>query len=263
MGKKEQKRELREQQNRNIDSIRQALSSLSERVSVILVEPKYQGNIGAVARGMVNAGLSSLFIVGTRHIEDEARIRALYGSAVLDSARFVESLDDLPRDIQILAATSGDVSINRRRFRRIPVYPWEFWSEQLSSPNRIGLVFGREDDGLRNDETERCNYFITIPANPSYPSYNLSHAVSIILYEMVKAIYSSLDLKKMKTSDLDLRLMEEKVEEIIRKSNYPDYKINNTMTMIRRMMARTNITDTEYFKIMGVLSYIEKSSTEK
>lgn len=263
MGKKEQKKELREQQSRNIDSLKEKLSLLSKRVSVVLVEPKYQGNIGAVARGMVNAGLSSLYIVGTAKIEEEARIRALYGSSVLDSAKFLDTLEDLPAEIQILAATAGDISLNHRKFRRIPIYPWEFWSEQISTVNRIALIFGREDDGLSNSEAELCNYFITIPANPLHPSYNLSHAVSIILYEMVKSVYSSAPIGRTLASGIDLRMMEQKIQGIIDNMDYPEHKINNTMTMIRRIMARSNLTETEYFKLMGVLSYVEKALSER
>ncbi|MGC8608908.1 MAG: TrmH family RNA methyltransferase, partial [Thermoplasmata archaeon] len=48
------------------------------KVSVILVSPKYQGNIGAVARSMKNAGLDDLLLVNA-DIEDEAIARAMGG----------------------------------------------------------------------------------------------------------------------------------------------------------------------------------------
>jgi tRNA/rRNA methyltransferase len=58
-------------------------------LSVILVRPLYQGNVGAVARSMVNFGLSDLIIVGSFSVEEEARCRAKHANRVLDNIRFL------------------------------------------------------------------------------------------------------------------------------------------------------------------------------
>ena len=44
-------------------------------VRVVLVEPKYEGNIGFVARAMANFGFTSLYLVKPPAIADEARRR--------------------------------------------------------------------------------------------------------------------------------------------------------------------------------------------
>ena len=44
------------------------------------------------------------------------------------------------------------------------------------------LVFGREDQGLRNDELLQTGRILRIGSDPAYPSLNLSHAVAITLH---------------------------------------------------------------------------------
>ncbi len=51
----------------------------------------------------------------------------------------------------------------------------------------IGLLFGREGEGLHNDEIALCDFVVTIPSSVKYPALNLSHAVAVVLYELFKA----------------------------------------------------------------------------
>ena len=58
----------------------------SESLCIILVEPKYDGNIGAVARSRKNFGLSDLRIVGRKdEWSEEARNRAKHAQEILDN----------------------------------------------------------------------------------------------------------------------------------------------------------------------------------
>jgi TrmH family RNA methyltransferase len=47
----------------------------------------------------------------------------------------------------------------------------------------VALVFGREDAGLTNEETDRCHAIVGIPTNPGHRSLNLAQAVAIMAYE--------------------------------------------------------------------------------
>lgn len=42
---------------------------------------------------------------------------------------------------------------------------------------------GPEDTGLETQDLDLCQQFITIPTHDAYPSMNLSHSVSVLLYE--------------------------------------------------------------------------------
>ena len=55
----------------------------------------------------------------------------------------------------------------------------------------VAVVFGTERTGLTNEDFERCNALLHIPANPVYESLNLAQAVQILAYELRAARDSS------------------------------------------------------------------------
>jgi tRNA/rRNA methyltransferase len=53
---------------------------------------------------------------------------------------------------------------------------------------RIALVFGPEDNGLRQEHLDLCRHIVRIPSDDECPSFNLSHAVLLVLYEITRAV---------------------------------------------------------------------------
>jgi len=149
---------------------------------VILVEPKYDGNIGSVARVMKNFGFSRLVLVNPPEIGSDGRRKAMHALDVLKGAETASSLAELKKDFDFLVATSAKVAGDKNS-RRTPVPPEEL-ALAVGKEGRVGLVFGREDDGLRMEELHLCDFAVTIPANNEYPTLNLAQSVGIILYEL-------------------------------------------------------------------------------
>ena len=57
------------------------------RICIVLVKPQFDGNIGAVARSMLNFGISDLRIVGRENYwSEETRNRAIHAQSVLDKS---------------------------------------------------------------------------------------------------------------------------------------------------------------------------------
>ena len=234
----------------------ETLSELNKKVSVILVAPKYGGNIGAIARLMRNYGLSDLRFVSPPEIGDEAMARAMNGKEILLNARRYDNFADAIEGFRIVAATSSSITLDDRKFRRLPETPSKFWKRALKTEGNIALVFGREDDGLRNTEIELCNSFIHIPSNPEYPVLNLSHAVSVILYEMIRDLDRRLPVTADPVEEKNMSRLVDSVMELISMTDFPEYKIPNTRVMISRLMARAELTQSEYFKIMGIIRFL-------
>lgn len=234
----------------------ETLSELNKKVSVILVAPKYGGNIGAIARLMRNYGLSDLRFVSPPEIGDEAMARAMNGKEILLNARRYDNFADAIEGFRIVAATSSSITLDDRKFRRLPETPSKFWKKALKTEGNIALVFGREDDGLRNTEIELCNSFIHIPSNPEYPVLNLSHAVSVILYEMIRDLDRRLPVTADPVEEKNMSRLVDSVMELISMTDFPEYKIPNTRVMISRLMARAELTQSEYFKIMGIIRFL-------
>ena len=161
----------------------ESLPTFNENVCVVLINPQIDGNIGAVARSMLNFGFTDLRIVGrSNHWSDEARNRAKNAQTVLDNARCVESFQDAISDCSIVVGTSGKREDGDKTTMRHFLLPDELPSRLSETEGRVALVFGPEGKGLLNEELSMCDLLVTIPTWEGYPILNLSHAVTVICY---------------------------------------------------------------------------------
>src|SRR5216684_8296857 len=94
-------------------------------IRVVLVEPKNEGNVGAVARAMKNFGVAELVLVNPCRLADEVRQRAMRGIEVLESARSVGDLDAALKGTDLIIGTSGVDTKSEKRFARISLAPRE------------------------------------------------------------------------------------------------------------------------------------------
>ena len=156
---------------------------LSDRIRIVLIEPSHPGNIGAVARAMKNMGLHRLVLVAPEQFPDpQATWRAVSAADVLEAARVVPSLDEAIADCGFVVASSA-------KERRIP---WPVLDSRraaaeiarASEETEVAILFGREDNGLANEELRRCNLHLAIPTSDAYSSLNLAMAVQIVAYEL-------------------------------------------------------------------------------
>src|SRR6195256_6339941 len=85
-------------------------------VRVVLVEPKNQGNVGAVARAMKNFGVEELVLVNPCPIGEEARQRAMHGADILEAAKVVPDFDASIEDADFVVGTSGVDTDSEKRF---------------------------------------------------------------------------------------------------------------------------------------------------
>ncbi len=74
---------------------------------VILAEPKFEGNIGAIARAMKNFGLGDLVLVNPCEIGEECLKRAKHAGEVVENAKVYETLDEALADLDYIVGTSG------------------------------------------------------------------------------------------------------------------------------------------------------------
>jgi len=153
-------------------------------IRFILVAPSHPGNIGSTARAMKTMGLDDLWLVAPTHFpHPEATALASGADDVLGRARVVGTLAEAVADCGWVLGTSARL--------RTALY-WPVLTPREAAPRLlaaaqdapVAVVFGTERTGLTNEEFERCNALIHIPANPAYESLNLSQAVQILAYEL-------------------------------------------------------------------------------
>ncbi len=225
------------------------------KIHVIFVSPKYEGNIGSLARVMKNFDFENLIIVKPQTaIGEEAYRYAMHGEDVLRNARIVDNFDEAIESMNLTVGTSGITTASEKHFLRIPKSPEEVAEIVSKFEGNVAIIFGREDIGLLNEELEKVDIFLHIKASEKYPVMNITHAAAIIFYEIFK-ISSKIEGPRLAGRD-DLDRLYNIVIEIIEKTRYPAHKKRNTYRMIKRIMGRAGITTWEYHILMGVLKEI-------
>ncbi len=155
------------------------------RYKLILVEPKYQINLGYIARVAMNFGVKRIYAVRPRaRLTGKDAIKyAKHAHAMLEQAKVYGSFDEAVRNCGMVIGTTGIAGKAKANFRRID------FAERLvgrlggmKSNATVALVLGRDDTGLTSEEMEKCDAVAYIPTSPRYPVLNISHALAILLY---------------------------------------------------------------------------------
>jgi TrmH family RNA methyltransferase len=160
-------------------------------VTVILIRPQHSGNLGSVARAMANMGLSSLRLVRPRANPNSlaARKMAMGGQSILEKIQIFEKMEAAIADLKLVVGTSRRTGKDRGNY----FTPQQFaaYSTHLPKAHRVGIVFGPEAHGLKNEEIALCQRLIHIPSHPRCPSLNLAQAVVVVTYELFLAQLNS------------------------------------------------------------------------
>ncbi len=158
-----------------------------DNITVVLVGTLYSGNVGSVCRAMANMGLNKLTLVAPRILDgwEEGRRLAVHATDILDARREVATLDEAVADCAAVVGTTARGGLYRATVQPPRVLAPEILRLAAQAP--VAVVFGREDQGLHNDEIARCTHLIRIPVDPRYQSLNLSQALLIVAYELYSA----------------------------------------------------------------------------
>ncbi len=226
------------------------------RVRVILVEPKSEGNVGAVARAMRNFGARDLVLVKPCPLGDEAYKRAMHGVEILQAAKKADSLDSATRGADLVVGTSGIDTRSEKRFARISIAPRELATRVAPMQGTVAVAFGREDFGLFETELARCDLLVTIPAAADYPILNLSHAATIVLYELFAARAGT--RSRREASGLEKEKLHEALAALLDATDYPMHKRARTKVMFRRLVGRAVPSAWEFHALMGVFQRATK-----
>ncbi|HEX2065906.1 MAG TPA: RNA methyltransferase, partial [Candidatus Thermoplasmatota archaeon] len=152
--------------------------------AVILVGPQHPGNVGASARGAANFGCADFRIVAPECDvrSDEALSRALHAKGLLENAKVYPTLKKALEGTSLSIGTTARTARAVNHFLRKPVDIRDALEPLAAFDGKVAWVFGREDSGLTGAEVDLLDQLVTIPT-AEYWSLNLSHAVTLCLYE--------------------------------------------------------------------------------
>lgn len=229
-----------------------------ENIRIVLVDPRGSGNIGSVARAMKNMGLDDLAIVGKGRIKSFwARAMAVHAEHVLKEARCFPTLREAVASCNLVVGTTCRGGLYRSHSRS----PREVASEIVAAARsgKVALVFGPEDHGLSNRDLQHCQWLITIPAHPGYPSLNVAQAVMVCLYETFLAA-----LEKFPTETI-ARATEESVARLFDRMRSSLLKIGfldpqnpeHILLALRRVLGRAGLEEKDVRILTGLFRQIE------
>jgi tRNA (cytidine32/uridine32-2'-O)-methyltransferase len=237
------------------------MTSALDRIRFVLVETHHPGNVGGAARALRTMGLSQLVLVRPARFPDpQAEWRAAGGVDVLRGARVVATLDEAIADCTFVVGTSA-------RSRRIPwpVAPAADAALRVvaqAAGGPVAILFGREASGLENEELQRCHLHLQIDADPGYPSLNLAMAVQVVAYEIRRAAAPAppplWDRPPAPVAEVDALLAH--LEAVLVAVEFVDpANPGQTLTRLKRMLARIQPDDTEVKMLRGVLTEIQRA----
>jgi tRNA/rRNA methyltransferase len=228
-------------------------------ITVVLVEPQEEGNVGAVTRAMANFDLNDLIIINPKcnHLAEDARRRAVHATKILENAKIKKSFSFLKKFDYVVGTTSQmgtDYNITRS-----PLLPDEF-AKKLPKKSSAAIIFGRESTGLSNKELEMCDFIVTIPSSKKYHSLNLSHAANIIFYELYK-----INGKNKITSHIPAATKKEKeiillnFYKILDQTEFSTKEKKETQKLVwKKLFSKAMLTKREAFAVIGMLKKIRR-----
>lgn len=222
-------------------------------MDIILQESQTPGNIGAIARAMKNFEYTTLVLLNPKcnHLSKEALDRASHAQDILQNAKIIKKLD-YDTLIGTTAIIGTDYNLNRT-----PITAETLAKMQLKG--KVGILFGREDHGLNNEELEMCDIIITIPSSKKYPTMNVSQAAVIVLYELFK--YSpkiktgdNIKAATRQQKDILLKVIEEKTQKM---SFSTTYKRETQKRVWKKVIGKSHLSRREIMALFGFMKKIK------
>ena len=237
-----------------------------DNIKIVLVETSHTGNMGSAARAMKTMGLTNLCLVNPIIKPDSQSISLAAGASdIIKNAHICSSLAQAIADCNLVIGTSA-----RSRSLQWPNLTPKVCADKIVQQalnSKVALVFGRERVGLTNDELQKCDYHVSIPANPDYSSLNLAMSVQVLCYEIRMSMLNTQDLTSnpIEVAEVDFptnadieRFYQHLQQTLLNtgfiNANHP----GQVMGRLRRLFTRAHVEQQELNILRGILTSIDK-----
>ncbi|MBF4468281.1 MAG: TrmJ/YjtD family RNA methyltransferase [Methanobrevibacter arboriphilus] len=229
-----------------------------DNIFVVFVECESSGNVGFLARAMANFGLENLILINPCNLKEDAYYQAMHAKYIVENAvaNTYPNLDDFlkKKEIDFIVGSTGTPG-GSYNLSRIPIKPEEL-GKSINLNKKIALIFGREGNGLYNEEIEMCDIIVSIPTEHSYPIMNISHAAAIIFYELFKNRNEFPVEGLEEATRIEKEYLLKDMEDIIKKLNIPEHKEKTGIKSFKNIINRAFITGREAHTLKGILRRI-------
>lgn len=221
-------------------------------MDIIAQEFKTPGNIGALARVMKNFDFHNLVLYKPQcnHLSKEALDRAKHAKDIVQNAKVVDILE-----YDVLIGTTAIIGTDYN-VRRNSLSPEKLATMEFHG--KVGLLFGREGDGLTTEELDTCDVIVTIPTSKKSPTMNVSHAATIFLYELFRhspkeKVGDNIRFAGKKEKEQFMNILENKVQAM----DFPTDQKRETQRLVwRKVIGKSNLTRREIMALFGFFKRI-------
>lgn len=218
----------------------------------IVLEPEYAGNAGFVARAVDNFGIDELVFVNPQcELGEDAKTRAAHAQETLERARVVDTLEPVLEDLDLVVGTTGKRA-GAENMHRHATPPREAF-DGISRETRLGILLGREGNGLSNAELDRCDMVVSIPTSGDYPVMNLSHAAAVLFYERFQ---SCREEGEAAASRAQRAALENLFKDVAGTLEWNESRREKTLRAWRNVLGRSSATGMEVQLLCGLFRAI-------
>ena len=232
----------------------------SYNLKIILVEPNGPINVGSIARLCSNFNVSELRVVSPNCdiYGLDSKKMAMKGISYLNNCMVYESLSNALLDCDLVLATYGRISLSKDE-QQTSLQEVSQWIKKFKNIKNLAIIFGREDRGLSNDELLLAQKVFTIETNNN-PSLNLSHAVSIVLYEFSKELnHKNIKFKKdiNLANPIDIGYTFKDLDKLLLKIGYLlPHTSKSRINKFKKYMLRAETSSKELNTLRGIIHQI-------
>ena len=239
---------------------------MKNKFGFILIKPQLGENIGACARSMKNFGFENLNIVSPvfSFPNHKTKVTSVGAFDVVNKTKVFKNIQDAinPFDI-VISFSARKRDINKKN---ITINDLKNIINNNKKKN-FGFMFGPEASGLSNQDLSYSNYIIQIPTMKRFKSLNLSHAVTIVCYEIFKTINKKFFSKKsinLKTSSkFKISALVKHLVNLLEKKDFfiPKEKKQSMLLNINNLIYRFEPNDKELRILASIISSLSKNNS--
>ncbi|MHA2029755.1 MAG: RNA methyltransferase [Candidatus Kariarchaeaceae archaeon] len=234
-------------------------------ISIIAVRIKHSGNLGALARLCINYGVTNLIAVAPEcEVDDIAYERAIWGRPYLDNIVIVDDLEASRKYVDTLIALSARIggynSLSRSSFSIKQT------AEQLQNyDGNVGIVLGREDFGLSNQDLNLCDFLCHIPLPGNNQVLNISHAASTALWELSREVIPEKSVNRDEEplhqilSSQKRKVIFQYLDQILPHTWINEENFDGIRTVFKQVLGRSFVTEREGNALVGTFRGIQKT----
>ncbi len=214
-----------------------------DNIAIILHQPRYSENIGAAARAVRNMGIGRLVVVDPQNydVDRALKLATHVASDVVEQIEIYENLKEALSYYSYVVGTTARLG-GQRQVVSTPSKVAENLVT-ISRENRVAILFGPEDRGLKNEDIRYCHVLVSIPT-AEFSSLNLAQSVMIMCYEVFIAdLQEKTQFTPRFATIHELEGMYDQLKDILVRINYinpenPDYWLDKLRHFFNRMQLR-------------------------